>query len=70
MPPSQAATADGAQAPDQAPCNGADAVIQILRRHGVDTAFGYPGGAIMPLYDALARQPGALKHILTRHEQA
>ena len=70
MPPSQAATADGAQAPDQAPSNGADAVIQILRRHGVDTAFGYPGGAIMPLYDALARQPGALKHILTRHEQA
>ncbi|WP_455385507.1 acetolactate synthase 2 catalytic subunit, partial [Acidihalobacter prosperus] len=37
-------------------------------RHGVDTLFGYPGGAIMPLYDALHDSP--LRHILTRHEQA
>ncbi|SEL48930.1 acetolactate synthase 2 catalytic subunit [Ectothiorhodospira marina] len=79
MPPSQAANADGAQAPDHPgtppaaqddAANGADTVIQILRRQGVETVFGYPGGAIMPLYDALARQPGALKHVLTRHEQA
>ncbi|MBX7222449.1 MAG: biosynthetic-type acetolactate synthase large subunit [Blastocatellia bacterium] len=46
---------------------GADLVIQALLRNGVDTVFGYPGGAIMPLYDALYDAP--ITHILTRHEQ-
>ncbi|PHS23377.1 MAG: acetolactate synthase 2 catalytic subunit [Robiginitomaculum sp.] len=47
---------------------GAELVVTALRGEGVDTVFGYPGGAIMPLYDAL---PGSgLKHILVRHEQA
>ncbi|MEW6732765.1 MAG: biosynthetic-type acetolactate synthase large subunit [Acidobacteriota bacterium] len=48
--------------------SGADIVIQALLRNGVDTVFGYPGGAIMPLYDALYHAP--IQHILTRHEQA
>lgn len=48
--------------------SGADIVIQALVRNGVDTVFGYPGGAIMPLYDAFYDAP--LQHILTRHEQA
>ena len=50
--------------------NGARYVLETLRRHGVETVFGYPGGAIMPLYDAMAQMPDAPTHILTRHEQA
>ncbi len=48
--------------------NGAQYLVDTLSRHGVETLFGYPGGAIMPLYDALFDSP--LRHILTRHEQA
>lgn len=46
--------------------------MDALRRHGVDTIFGYPGGAILPIYDALhiAEGEGWVKHILVRHEQA
>ncbi|MGL4836645.1 MAG: acetolactate synthase 2 catalytic subunit, partial [Shewanella sp.] len=46
---------------------GADAVIKVLAAHGVTTVFGYPGGAIMPIYDAL--YAGSVEHILSRHEQ-
>src|SRR5947208_1250665 len=46
---------------------GAELVLQCLRAEGVDLVFGYPGGAIMPLYDAL--DGSGIKHILTRHEQ-
>ena len=51
--------------------SGADALMDSLRRHGVDTIFGYPGGAILPIYDAVfkAEQEGWLKHFLVRHEQ-
>ncbi len=51
---------------------GAEALMDALRRHGVDTIFGYPGGAILPIYDALhiAESEGWVKHILVRHEQA
>ncbi|WP_241433984.1 MULTISPECIES: biosynthetic-type acetolactate synthase large subunit [unclassified Prochlorococcus] len=50
---------------------GSDALMDSLRRHGVDTIFGYPGGAILPIYDAVykAEKEGWLKHILVRHEQ-
>ncbi|MBP1668502.1 MAG: ilvB [Bacteroidetes bacterium] len=48
---------------------GADAVMRSLAREGVDTIFGYPGGAIMPIYDALMDHSDKTKHILTRHEQ-
>ncbi len=48
---------------------GADALLQCLIEEGVDTIFGYPGGAIMPVYDALLDYEGKLRHILTRHEQ-
>ncbi|KPE52578.1 biosynthetic-type acetolactate synthase large subunit [Chryseobacterium indologenes] len=48
---------------------GAEAVIQSLRAEGVKTIFGYPGGAIMPIYDALFHHFEELNHILTRHEQ-
>ena len=46
---------------------GAQIIVKALEREGVDTVFGYPGGAIMPLYDALVGS--GLKHILVRHEQ-
>jgi acetolactate synthase-1/2/3 large subunit len=46
---------------------GADAVIKVLAAHGVTTVFGYPGGAIMPIYDAL--YGGPVEHLLSRHEQ-
>jgi acetolactate synthase I/II/III large subunit len=46
---------------------GADIVLRCLRAEGVDLVFGYPGGAIMPLYDAL--HDSGVRHVLTRHEQ-
>lgn len=47
---------------------GAQVLLEALLREGVDTIFGYPGGAVLPIYDALFHTP-ALRHILTRHEQ-
>ncbi|MDA0361652.1 MAG: acetolactate synthase 3 large subunit [Proteobacteria bacterium] len=47
---------------------GAEMVIQALIDQGVDTIFGYPGGAVLPIYDALFQQT-KIKHILVRHEQ-
>lgn len=49
--------------------SGSQAVILSLLEEGVDTIFGYPGGAIMPIYDALYDFDKHVKHILTRHEQ-
>ncbi|TAL76681.1 MAG: biosynthetic-type acetolactate synthase large subunit [Bacteroidetes bacterium] len=48
---------------------GAEALLNCLLEEGVDTIFGYPGGAIMPVYDKLLEYEGRLRHILTRHEQ-
>jgi acetolactate synthase-1/2/3 large subunit len=48
---------------------GADALLRCLIEEGVDTIFGYPGGAIMPVYDKLLDYSESLRHILTRHEQ-
>ena len=48
---------------------GAEAVIQSLKAEGVKTIFGYPGGAIMPIYDALFDHLEEVNHVLTRHEQ-
>lgn len=47
---------------------GADILIRCLKEQGVDTVFGYPGGCVLDIYDALYRD-GSLKHILTAHEQ-
>ena len=51
---------------------GGFALIDSLQRHGVEHIFGYPGGAILPVYDELykAEQRGGIRHILVRHEQA
>ncbi|OSZ80479.1 acetolactate synthase, large subunit, biosynthetic type [Chitinophagaceae bacterium IBVUCB2] len=49
--------------------NGSKAVLEAFIAEGVETIFGYPGGAIMPIYDALYDYHDKLKHILVRHEQ-
>lgn len=51
------------------PISGAEAVIRCLLAEGVDLIYGYPGGAIMPIYDELYKYSDDLTHILTRHEQ-
>jgi acetolactate synthase I/II/III large subunit len=48
---------------------GAEIVLKALRDQGVDVIFGYPGGAVLPIYDALFQQ-NDIKHVLVRHEQA
>ncbi|PYZ94039.1 acetolactate synthase, large subunit, biosynthetic type [Salipaludibacillus keqinensis] len=48
---------------------GADVLVQSLIEQNVKTMFGYPGGAVLPIYDALYRSDGDFDHILTRHEQ-
>jgi acetolactate synthase-1/2/3 large subunit len=50
-------------------CPAADLLVRRLREHGVRAVFGYPGGQLTPIYDALYRTP-ALRHYLARHEQA
>ena len=49
---------------------GAEIVVECLNEQGVDTVFGYPGGAILNIYDALYKNSDAIRHILTAHEQA
>src|SRR5438270_8879045 len=51
------------------PATAADVLVRRLREHGVRHVFGYPGGQLTPLYDALARQT-AIRHVLARDEQA
>lgn len=52
---------------ETAEVNGADLLIQLIQDQGVDVIFGYPGGAVLPIYDALYGK--SLKHVLARHEQ-
>lgn len=49
--------------------SGAQAILESLLKEGVNTVFGYPGGAVVPLYDALYDYQKKLRHILVRHEQ-
>ncbi|WP_251638218.1 biosynthetic-type acetolactate synthase large subunit [Sporosarcina sp. NCCP-2716] len=60
------AAADADAAPMR-PANGSDVLIRSLKEQGVEMIFGYPGGAVLPIYDALYKQP--IRHILARHEQ-
>ena len=50
--------------------SGAEALMKSLEHEGVEVLFGYPGGAIMPTYDALYDHKKTLHHVLVRHEQA
>ncbi|WP_225035143.1 biosynthetic-type acetolactate synthase large subunit [Winogradskyella sp. SM1960] len=49
--------------------SGSEAVIKCLLAEGIDTLYGYPGGAIMPVYDELYKYQDKIHHVLTRHEQ-
>ena len=49
--------------------SGADVLLRALRDQGVEVIFGYPGGAVLPIYDAIFQQ-NSIRHILVRHEQA
>jgi len=66
---SQPAVAQQSRSPDAEPVQrtGAQMVWEVLVREGVDVVFGYPGGAIMPTYDAMPAYP--IRHVLVRHEQ-
>jgi acetolactate synthase-1/2/3 large subunit len=64
-----AATTQTATTLDPQTMTGAQVVIQALVEQGVEVIFGYPGGAVLPLYDALFQQD-KIRHILVRHEQA
>ena len=48
---------------------GAEIIAECLLEQGVDTVFGYPGGAVLNIYDALYKYSDKIKHILTAHEQ-
>ena len=56
-------------APQAQAVSGSEAVVLSLLHEGVETVFGYPGGAIMPVYDALFEYEQRIRHILVRHEQ-
>ncbi|UFN51183.1 acetolactate synthase 3 large subunit [Roseomonas sp. OT10] len=56
-------------ASDAAIMTGAEIVLRALKDQGVEVIFGYPGGAVLPIYDAIFQQ-NAIRHILVRHEQA
>ena len=49
--------------------NGAEVIVHCLMEQGVDTVFGYPGGAVLNIYDALYKYSDKITHILTSHEQ-
>ena len=49
--------------------NGSQIIVECLKEQGVDTVFGYPGGAILNVYDELYRHQDEIKHVLTSHEQ-
>ena len=49
--------------------SGAEVLLRALKDQGVEVIFGYPGGAVLPIYDALFQQ-NAIRHILVRQEQA
>ena len=49
---------------------GSQIVIECLKEQGVDTVFGYPGGAVLNIYDSLYRYSDKIHHVITAHEQA
>ena len=60
---------DGTIATTEQMKSGAEALLRALKAQGVDVIFGYPGGAVLPIYDAIFQQ-NEIRHILVRHEQA
>src|SRR5207245_8003013 len=60
---------NGADSGTSRKLTGAEIVLECLLREGVDTIFGYPGGANLPLYQELPKYADRIKHVLVRHEQ-
>ena len=69
VPANEPATSNAVDSAQSRRVTGAEAVLLCLLEENVDTIFGYPGGAIMPVYDALYHYQDRLRHILPRHEQ-
>ena len=67
--PRDARQPDGTEGISLPATNGAEVLLRVLGAQGVEVVFGYPGGAVLPIYDALFKQD-AIRHILVRHEQA
>jgi len=61
--------ADKTQAKAPAQMTGAEMVLKALIEQGVEVIFGYPGGAVLPIYDEIFKNQGKIKHVLCRHEQ-
>ena len=49
--------------------NGSEILVNVLLEQGVDTVFGYPGGAVLNIYDALYKSSDKIRHVMTAHEQ-
>ena len=60
---------EGSEAVSTPSLNGAEVLLRVLQEQEVEVVFGYPGGAVLPIYDALFKQ-NSIRHILVRHEQA
>ncbi|HQT46022.1 MAG: hypothetical protein B7X08_04650, partial [Acidocella sp. 20-63-7] len=60
---------DGTVSTSELVKSGAEALLRALKAQGVEVIFGYPGGAVLPIYDAIFQQ-NEIRHILVRHEQA
>lgn len=65
----EAIATDAAASPTVETMTGAEALLRVLEENGVEVIFGYPGGAVLPIYDALFKN-NAIRHVLVRHEQA
>ncbi len=69
MTAGKAKKSDSKQASGPEMLAGAELLLRVLEREGVEVIFGYPGGAVRPIYDALFKN-NSIRHILVRHEQA
>ena len=69
LSPTMTQTRTQTSAPATELATGAEVLLRALKDQGVDVIFGYPGGAVLPIYDAIFQQ-NAIRHILVRHEQA
>ncbi|MBC7821448.1 MAG: acetolactate synthase large subunit, partial [Planctomycetaceae bacterium] len=69
VPAAQSQIAATKPKPATTPMTGADVLVEALVRNGGDTIFAYPGGASMPLHQALLRRSESIRTILPRHEQ-
>ena len=63
-----AETAEAKPVTEPAPKPGAELLLDALEEQGVEVIFGYPGGAVLPIYDALFKR-NSIRHIMVRHEQ-